>query len=110
MKRWSLFVGAVAALAATVYVSAAGAAPIPGAHYESGTWTYADYVVFATNQGGPGLTGLGCPFVPHDGITEAETAYLTASYKGWYGPQIDDSFFAAAAGRAPVNRDFGLRH
>jgi hypothetical protein len=93
MKRWSFLVGAVA-LAASAYVSAASAAPIPGAHYESGTWTSADYVFFGTTQGGPGLTGLGCPFVPHDdGVTEAETAHLTAAHKGWYGPQIDDTFF-----------------
>jgi hypothetical protein len=94
----------VAAVAAAVYVSAARAAPIPGAHFERGTWTSVDYLFIGSTAGGPGLTGLGCPFVPHDdGLTEAATSNLTINHHGWYGPQIDDSFFQRVLLRATVN-------
>ena len=104
MKRWSLLVGLVAALAAAVYVSAASAAPIPGARFEKGTWTFVDYLFIGANVGGPGLTGLGCPFVPHDdAVIEAETSNLTIHHHGWYGPPLDESFLQQVLLRATVS-------
>src|SRR6188472_2856494 len=93
MKRWSLLVGVAAVLATGVYATVAAAAPIPGAHFSRATHTRTDYLFIGTNVGGPGLTGLGCPFIPHDdGAIEAQTAHLTLRTQGWYGPPIDDTF------------------
>ena len=93
MKRWIMTVGIVSALSAAVYTAAAAAAPIPGATFSRATHTYTDYLFIGTNVGGPGLTGLGCPFIPHDDAAiEAQTAQLTLRTQGWYGPAIDDTF------------------
>lgn len=94
MKRWSLLIGLVATLAAASYVSAAGAAPIPGAHFEKGVWDfYISYLHIGTNAGGSGLTALGCPFVPHDDMTEGDTSNLTIDHQGWYGPPLEGQEF-----------------
>jgi len=51
-------------------------------------WPTPSYLFFITAGGGlsDGLTGLGCPFVPQEPSTEAQTSHLTYAYNGWFGP------------------------
>ena len=94
LKSLRLAAGLAAGLAAAAFASTAGAAPIPGATFTSGTWYPTPSYLFFTTAGGSlngGLTGLGCPFLPQAAPTEAQTSHLTYAYNGWLGPIEDDN-------------------
>ncbi len=84
---------AAAVLAAAIVESTAAAAPVPGGTFVSGAWwPTPTYLFFTTAGGSPsgGLSGLGCPFLPQEGETEAQTSQLTYDYNGWLGPIEDE--------------------
>jgi hypothetical protein len=83
---------AAGAVAAAALVSSARAAPIRGATFASGTWFSPPSFLFFTTVGGDpadGLAPLGCPFIPEQAPTEAQTSRLTYAYNGWIGPTQD---------------------